>query len=67
MSDDTLARVGWRISSYSTSTGGNCVEAGPHLGEPRRFAVRDSKRPDLGHLSFSSSEWSALLRSSVTS
>ncbi|GAA1102769.1 DUF397 domain-containing protein [Nocardiopsis metallicus] len=56
--------VGWHISSYSSDTGRNCVEAGPFLNEPQRFAVRDSTQRDLGYLSFPSSEWSALLRSS---
>ncbi|MGW5878077.1 DUF397 domain-containing protein [Nocardiopsis terrae] len=61
MNRDTSAVVGWRISSYSSDTGRNCVEAGPFLNEPQRFAVRDSTQRDLGFLSFPSSEWAALL------
>ncbi|GAA1460222.1 DUF397 domain-containing protein [Nocardiopsis exhalans] len=56
--------VGWHISSYSPNGDRSCVEAGPFLNEPQRFAVRDSTQRDLGYLSFPSSEWSALLRSS---
>ncbi|MDT0328709.1 DUF397 domain-containing protein [Nocardiopsis lambiniae] len=81
MNRDTSTVTGWRTSSYSTSTGGNCVEigwhinsygsdsdvqrveAGPFLNKSQKFAVRDSSRRELGHLSFPSSEWAALLRS----
>lgn len=57
--------VGWHISSYSPNGDRSCVEAGPFLNEPQRFAVRDSTQRDLGHLSFPSAEWSALLRSAA--
>lgn len=33
----------WRRSSYSTSTGGNCVEL---AARPGAVGVRDSKDPD---------------------
>ncbi|TDQ54901.1 DUF397 domain-containing protein [Actinorugispora endophytica] len=47
----------WRKSSYS---GGreNCVEV---ADLPLRTAVRDSKHPRAGHLSFTTPEWSAFL------
>lgn len=44
----------WRKSSRSTSTGGNCVETAP-LGP--RVAVRDSKNPEMGHLTVSTRHW----------
>ncbi|WP_017572282.1 DUF397 domain-containing protein [Nocardiopsis halotolerans] len=65
MNRDTSAVFGWRTSSYSVNGGGQCVEAGPFLNEPQRFAVRDSTQRDLGYLSFPSPEWSALLRSAA--
>lgn len=56
--------VGWRISGYSPNGDRSCVEAGPFLHEPQKFAVRDSTQRELGYLSFSSTERSALLRAS---
>ncbi|MFE1103530.1 DUF397 domain-containing protein [Nocardiopsis alba] len=44
-------------SSYSGSAG-NCVEV---ADTPGASAVRDSQNPASGHLTFSSSEWAALL------
>lgn len=58
--DPTLS-VAWHISSYSVNGSGQCIEAGPHLCGPPRFAVRDSIQRDLGFLSFPSSEWSAFV------
>lgn len=57
--------VGWHISSYSSDTGRNCVEAGLFLNEPQRFAIRDSTQRHLGHLSFPTPEWNALLHSAT--
>jgi hypothetical protein len=37
------ARVQWRKSSYSSDTGGQCVEV---AGLPHAVAVRDSKQPE---------------------
>ncbi|MFI1578699.1 DUF397 domain-containing protein [Embleya sp. NPDC020630] len=49
---------GWRKSSYSGNNGGNCIEvATAHTAVP----VRDSKTPDLGHLTITQASWSALL------
>ncbi|MDA2812238.1 DUF397 domain-containing protein [Nocardiopsis sp. RSe5-2] len=48
----------WRTSSYSGGQG-QCVEV---ADLPFGAAVRDSKRPDLGHLIFPASEWAALLK-----
>lgn len=49
----------WRKSSYS-GTGKECVEV---AAVDSGACVRDSKRPDLGHLSFTSAEWHTLLSS----
>ena len=48
----------FRKSSYSGARGDNCVEV---ADAPGLSAVRDTQNRDAGHLSFSSSEWSALL------
>ncbi|MFF9806687.1 DUF397 domain-containing protein [Streptomyces coeruleorubidus] len=45
-----MARAQWRKSSYSGSSGGECVEVadlGPGV------AVRDSKKPEVGMLTVS--------------
>ncbi|WTW98566.1 DUF397 domain-containing protein [Streptomycetaceae bacterium NBC_01309] len=50
----------WRKSSYSSLSGGECVEAaqlGPVVG------VRDSKDTTYGHLNLSAPSWSALTQS----
>jgi hypothetical protein len=47
----------WYKSSYSSGQGGACVEVAD-LDDGGR-AVRDSKHPDGGYLTFSASEWSA--------
>ncbi|MET9759306.1 DUF397 domain-containing protein [Streptomyces sp. NPDC006372] len=46
-----LARAQWRKSSYSGSSGGECVEVA-HLGTPG-VGVRDSKNPEAGILTLS--------------
>jgi hypothetical protein len=51
--DLTSAR--WRKSSYSGTTGGNCVEVAQNL--PGAVAVRDSKDPDGPKLTFSPAVW----------
>lgn len=50
-----LRNAVWRKSSRSTNNGGNCVEVASLL---RVVAVRDSKDPDGGHLTFSRTDWS---------
>ena len=49
----------WRKSSYSGSSGGNCVEIARNL--PGVIAVRDSKNPEGPALVFSPEEWRAFL------
>jgi hypothetical protein len=53
--DLTSAR--WRKSSYSGTTGGNCVEVAQNL--PGAVALRDSKDPDGPKLTFSPAVWQA--------
>lgn len=48
----------WKKSSYSGSMN-NCVEVADLDGGAR--AVRDSKHPDGGYLTFSASEWSTFI------
>ncbi|MFC3994821.1 DUF397 domain-containing protein [Nocardiopsis sediminis] len=48
----------FRKSSYSSAWGQDCVEV---AGGPDFSAVRDSQRPEAGHLLFSRSEFSAFL------
>jgi hypothetical protein len=52
---DTHAR--WRKSSYSGS-GNNCVEVAQAGGTA---AVRDSKNPGSGHLTFGADAWEAFI------
>jgi hypothetical protein len=55
MTDD-LAPAIWRKSTFSNNTGA-CVEVADLDGGAR--AVRDSKHPTGGHLTFTAGEWSA--------
>ncbi|WP_046471328.1 DUF397 domain-containing protein [Allosalinactinospora lopnorensis] len=48
----------WHVSSHSGPENPNCVE---YAQLPTSIAVRDSKHPHAGHLSFSGAEWSAFL------
>lgn len=52
----------WRKSSYSGDRS-NCVEV---ADVPSGAAVRDSQNPDLGHLRFAFTEWTAFLGSAET-
>ena len=45
--------LSWRKSSYSGSSGGQCVE----VATSDRVLVRDSKNPDRGRLGFSAQTW----------
>jgi hypothetical protein len=47
----------WVKSSFSTGSA-NCLEV---ARIPAAVAVRDSKRPEAGHLAFGHPEWSALV------
>jgi len=56
---DDLTRAIWRKSSYSGTTGGQCVEVARNL--PGVIAVRDSKNPAGDVLAFTPDEWLAFL------
>lgn len=48
----------WRKSSYSSDTGGNCLE----IAEvPGSVLVRDTQHQELGHLDFTPEAWAAFL------
>jgi hypothetical protein len=50
-----LDRAEWRKSSYSSGSGGNCVEVATNL--PGVVAVRDSKDPDGPALTLTPAQW----------
>jgi len=50
-----LAGAQWRKSSYSSGSGGNCVEVATNL--PGLIAVRDSKYPLGPALVLSPAQW----------
>ncbi|WP_330289293.1 DUF397 domain-containing protein [Streptomyces sp. NBC_00576] len=55
-----LTAAAWRKSSYSGTSGGECVEVAsltPHI------AVRDSKAPDLGALTLTPEAFAAFVTS----
>jgi hypothetical protein len=54
-----LSKADWRKSSRSSSNGGNCVEVARNL--PGVVAVRDSKDPAGGALTFTPAGWAAFL------
>jgi len=58
---DARAGVAWRISSYSTNSGGSCVEAGALPDGTGRVAVRHSHHPDGPALVFGRDPWAAFL------
>ena len=53
-----LKRAQWRKSSYSGSSGGDCVEV---AGLTPHIAVRDSKNPVGPHVTFSGTAWADFL------
>lgn len=50
-----VSRADWRKSSYSSSSGGACVEVARNL--PSLVALRDSKDPEGPALAFTSAGW----------
>lgn len=54
-----LGAAAWRKSSYSSDTGGNCVEIAT---QPHRIAVRDSKNPDGGAFTVSPAAFTTFVR-----
>lgn len=57
MTDLDPSHARWRKSRRSNN-GGNCVEVADLTPE---IAVRDSKAPNAGHLSFSPQHWTAFV------
>ncbi|MEU4653281.1 DUF397 domain-containing protein [Streptomyces sp. NPDC023723] len=54
-------KLEWMKSSYSTSSGPDCVEiATPDHDQPR-ILIRDSKDPARGHLTITPTTWTAFL------
>ncbi len=60
------ASVLWRVSSRSSSGGGNCVEAGPFTDRTSRVAIRDTKDRDGGTIIVTTAPWTAFLRTVQT-
>ncbi|MEU6588589.1 DUF397 domain-containing protein [Streptomyces sp. NPDC046881] len=54
-----VGHAAWRKSSHSGNTGGECVEV---ADLPTLVAVRDSKKPDSGHLAVDPRAWAAFVR-----
>lgn len=54
--------VTWIKSSYSTSSGGECLEASPSSAQYGAVPVRDSKTPAGPLLSFSTGAWADFVR-----
>ncbi|MFA1550996.1 DUF397 domain-containing protein [Actinomadura chokoriensis] len=50
------SRAKWRKSTRSNGAGGNCVEIADLVVG---VGVRDSKAPDVGHLTFTREAWMA--------
>jgi hypothetical protein len=60
---DARDEIFWRISSYSPSGGGNCVETGTLPDATGRVAVRHSHHPDGLALVVGRDPWATFLDS----
>ncbi|WP_062640496.1 DUF397 domain-containing protein [Streptomyces maremycinicus] len=60
-----LSNATWRKSSYSNTTGGECLEVAEGTRDPGLVPVRDSKDPERGALVFDAGVWSVFV-SSIT-
>jgi uncharacterized protein DUF397 len=58
------SRLRWRKSSYSSDTGGDCVECAALA--PSAVAVRDSKRPDGPHFAVPAAGFAAFVQAVAT-
>jgi hypothetical protein len=58
---ENLMGVTWRVSTRSSSGGGNCVEVGALVDGSRLVAVRDSKDRTGPALVFPRTAWTAFL------
>ncbi|MCZ0986902.1 DUF397 domain-containing protein [Streptomyces diastatochromogenes] len=54
-----LSGVTWRKSSYSNTSGGDCVEVSDTI--PSAVPVRDSKTPAAPALVFATGSWSSFV------
>ncbi|WP_231972433.1 DUF397 domain-containing protein [Nocardiopsis alborubida] len=54
--------INWHKSSHSGSSGGECVE----VAEGQSVLVRDTQNRELGHLAFTTPEWTSLLNTLKT-
>jgi Domain of unknown function (DUF397) len=59
--DLDLATAAWLKSSYSSSSGGECVECSPTFTASGVVPVRDSKDPSGPALIFSATAWSSFV------
>ena len=56
-----LSRIRWKLSSRTSSGGGQCVEAGPLADGSGRVAVRHSHHPEGSIIVSTKDEWAAFL------
>ncbi|MER6558842.1 DUF397 domain-containing protein [Streptomyces sp. NPDC001027] len=54
-----LSQVTWRKSSYSNTTGGECLEVADQA--PAVVPVRDSKAPERGAVLFGADAWASFV------
>ncbi|MGW1268215.1 DUF397 domain-containing protein [Streptomyces sp. NPDC002491] len=54
-----LSNVTWRKSSYSNTTGGDCLEVADQV--PAVVPVRDSKAPGRGAVLFGADAWASFV------
>ncbi|NEB02070.1 DUF397 domain-containing protein [Streptomyces sp. SID13726] len=52
-----MTELTWHKSSYSDSSGGDCVE----VATTSAIHIRDSKTPDAEHLTVSTTTWASFL------
>ena len=55
------AQIRWHVSTRSSNTSGQCVEAGPLADGSGRVAVRHSHHPDGSIIVYTKEEWAAFL------
>ncbi|MEU9795555.1 DUF397 domain-containing protein [Streptomyces sparsogenes] len=59
--DLNLTVAAWIKSSYSTSSGGECVEFSPTFAPSGVIPVRDSKTPQGPAIAFPTTAWSSFV------
>lgn len=58
---DARVKIAWRISSYTSSGGGSCVEVGTLADHTGRVVVRHSHHPDGLALVVGQPTWAAFV------